>query len=102
MPAKIPSGRSAAPRSSIASPVPAAPQVAAHHQAVGKIAEPLQATGVSDDGIVESLELNPDASGLLPFLLAVQFHPERLASCHPEHRAFFRAFTQACVRHRTK
>ncbi|HYG22961.1 MAG TPA: gamma-glutamyl-gamma-aminobutyrate hydrolase family protein [Verrucomicrobiae bacterium] len=73
-----------------------------HHQAVGRVAGPLQATGTSEDGIVESMELKPDATGMLPFLLAVQFHPERLASCYAEHRALFRAFTQACVRHRTK
>lgn len=73
-----------------------------HHQAVDRVAEPLQVTGRSEDGVVESMELKPEASGLLPFLMAVQFHPERLASCYAEHRAFFRAFIQACVQHRTK
>ncbi|HLP76882.1 MAG TPA: gamma-glutamyl-gamma-aminobutyrate hydrolase family protein [Candidatus Paceibacterota bacterium] len=73
-----------------------------HHQAVGRIAEPLQANAISEDGVVEGLELKPEAAGLLPFLLAMQFHPERLASRHPEHRAVFQAFTQACVRHRKK
>jgi putative glutamine amidotransferase len=73
-----------------------------HHQAVNRVAEPLQVTGRSEDGVVESLELKPEAAGLLPFLLGTQFHPERLAARYPEHRAVFRAFTQACVRHRKK
>jgi len=73
-----------------------------HHQAVGKVAEPLQVTAASEDGVVESMELKAEASRLLPFLLATQFHPERLADRHPEHRAVFRAFTQACMRYRDK
>ncbi len=73
-----------------------------HHQAVGRIAEPLQANAISEDGVVEGLELKPEAVGLLPFLLAMQYHPERLAGRYVEHRAVFYAFTQACVRHRKK
>jgi putative glutamine amidotransferase len=73
-----------------------------HHQAVGRIAEPLQAVATSPDGVVESMELKPEAVGLLPFLMAMQYHPERLADRYPEHRAVFRAFTQACVQHRKK
>lgn len=73
-----------------------------HHQAVGRLAEPLQAVATSPDGVVESMELKPEASSLLPFLMAMQYHPERLASRYPEHRAVFGAFTQACVRHRKK
>jgi putative glutamine amidotransferase len=73
-----------------------------HHQAVGRVAGPLQVTGASDDGVVESMELKPEAARLLPFLLAMQFHPERLIDRYPEHRAIFRAFTQACMLHRKK
>jgi len=68
-----------------------------HHQAVGRVAELLQVTGASADGVVESMELKPQADRLLPFLLATQFHPERLVDRYPEHRAIFRAFTQACA-----
>ena len=68
-----------------------------HHQAVGRVAELLQVTGTSGDGVVESMELKPQAARMLPFLLAMQFHPERLVGRYPEHRAIFRAFTQACA-----
>ena len=69
-----------------------------HHQAVGKIAKPLRSTAVSIDGIIEALELQPSARHLLPYLLAVQFHPERLCSQHAEHLELFKSFTAACRR----
>ena len=70
-----------------------------HHQAVGRVAEPLQVTATGEDGVVESMELRPEAAHLLPFLLAMQFHPERLMDHYPEHGAIFSTFTQACVLH---
>jgi putative glutamine amidotransferase len=69
-----------------------------HHQAVLQPAEPLRATARSRDGIVEAMELKPEAGRRMPFLLAVQFHPERLTEKHAEHRAIFRSFTRACIR----
>ncbi len=68
-----------------------------HHQAVARVAAPLKVTAVSSDGIAEGLELKPSAARMLPFLLSVQFHPERLVDRYPEHQAIFRGFTQACV-----
>lgn len=70
-----------------------------HHQAVDRVAESLQATGTSRDGVVESMELRPETARWLPFLLSVQFHPERLADRCSEHRAVFAAFTRACAVH---
>ncbi|MCI0744954.1 MAG: gamma-glutamyl-gamma-aminobutyrate hydrolase family protein [Verrucomicrobia subdivision 3 bacterium] len=67
-----------------------------HHQAVGKIAKPLRITAVSIDGIIEGLELAPAQRHFLPYLLAVQFHPERLFSRHKEHLAIFESFVAAC------
>lgn len=67
-----------------------------HHQAVLQPAEALVATARSSDGIVEAMELKPEAARRMPFLLAVQFHPERLAEKHAEHRAIFRGFIRAC------
>jgi len=71
-----------------------------HHQAVARVAAPLRVAAVSSDGIIESLELRPGAARMLPFLLSVQFHPERLVDQYPEHRAIFRTFTQVCVLNR--
>jgi gamma-glutamyl-gamma-aminobutyrate hydrolase PuuD len=34
--------------------------------------------------------------------LSVQFHPERLADRHPEHRAIFAAFARACAANHEK
>jgi len=68
-----------------------------HHQAVARVAAPLRVTALSSDGIIESLELRPGAAKMLPFLLSVQFHPERLVDRYPGHQAIFRALTRACV-----
>ncbi|MCS7091483.1 MAG: gamma-glutamyl-gamma-aminobutyrate hydrolase family protein [Verrucomicrobiota bacterium] len=68
-----------------------------HHQAVDRVAGLLQVTATSSDGIVEGLELAAAHRTVLPFLLSVQFHPERLQDRHSAHRAIFRAFVEACV-----
>jgi putative glutamine amidotransferase len=68
-----------------------------HHQAVDRVAPPLEPSAFSKDGIIEGLQLKPEAVHSLPFLLSVQFHPERLADRYPEHQAIFRVFTQSCV-----
>jgi putative glutamine amidotransferase len=73
-----------------------------HHQAVQRVAKPLRVTGQSPDGIIEALELRPEESSLMPYLLAVQFHPERLTRAHPEFHELFRSFTAACVQNRNQ
>lgn len=67
-----------------------------HHQAIGKLAEPFAVTARSSDGVIEAMELRPDAPGL-PFFLAVQFHPERLFGKHGEHLRLFQHFVRACA-----
>lgn len=67
-----------------------------HHQAIHRIAEPLRATLISTDGVIEGTELRPEHAGLLPWYASVQFHPERLDQKHPEHARLFRAFVTAC------
>ncbi len=69
-----------------------------HHQAVGRVAPLLRVAAVSSDGFVEGLEWKPVGGRRLPFLVSVQFHPERLADRYPEHQALFQAFTRACRR----
>jgi putative glutamine amidotransferase len=73
-----------------------------HHQSVGRVARPLMVAAASDDGVVEALELKPADAGLLPYFMAVQFHPERLAARHPEHQALFDCFVRACVSNRKR
>jgi putative glutamine amidotransferase len=69
-----------------------------HHQAVGRVAPALTVSARSVDGVIEGLELKVFSARGLPFLLSVQFHPERLADRYAEHRAVFDAFVQACTR----
>lgn len=71
-----------------------------HHQAVARVAKSLRATAVTRDGVIEGLELAPVAAGKLPYLLAVQFHPERLFARHAEHLELFKTFVRACGRKR--
>ena len=68
----------------------------AHHQAVGEIAPMLRATGKTRDGIIEAIELNEEEAKTRPFLLGMQFHPERLWEKYPEFLKPFRAFAKAC------
>lgn len=66
-----------------------------HHQAVNRVARPLRAVAKSPDGIVEAVEERHPGE-LAPFLLGVQFHPERMMDRYPPHRAIFDAFIAAC------
>lgn len=60
-----------------------------HHQAVKDPAANLNVTARSDDGVIEGLE---GTGG--PFLLGVQWHPERLTT--PDARRLFTGFVRAC------
>lgn len=48
----------------------------AHHQAAGRVSDELIATATSADGVVEALEWKDKTDE--PWLLAVQWHPERM------------------------
>ncbi len=69
-----------------------------HHQAVDRVAQPLKVVATSKDGIVEAMELKDKQ--MLPFLVSVQFHPERLVDRHPEFIALFKEFANACAHSR--
>jgi gamma-glutamyl-gamma-aminobutyrate hydrolase PuuD len=43
------------------------------------------------------MELNSGAARVVPFLLSVQFHPERLTERYGKHRAIFERFIQVCA-----
>jgi putative glutamine amidotransferase len=68
-----------------------------HHQAVGRLGAGLVASAMSSDGVVEAIEMEAGLAAKMPFLLGVQFHPERFDDRHPEHRAIFRSFVKACL-----
>src|SRR5262249_24576769 len=73
-----------------------------HHQAVGRVAELLSVAAMSEDGVVEALELKGPNARLLPYFMTVQFHPERLAPRYPEHQELFNRFIRACVLNRNR
>jgi putative glutamine amidotransferase len=60
-----------------------------HHQAVKRIAPQLRVTGLSDDGVIESLESDDRR-----FLIAVQWHPEEIDQL-PWIQRLFAGFAQA-------
>lgn len=60
-----------------------------HHQAAGRPGKGLRPVAWAPDGVTEALEAEEAR-----FLLAVQWHPERMLD-RPEQRALFRAFVQA-------
>ena len=66
-----------------------------HHQSVDKVGEGLRVVARAADGVVEALEFE-DKTGR-GFLLAVQWHPERIHS-RPEQLAIFEALINAAVR----
>lgn len=65
-----------------------------HHQAVRDLAPGLRPVAIAPDGIVEAAEW-ADA-GQQAWLVATQFHPERLAPRQAEFRRLFSAFVKAC------
>ncbi|MEK5231272.1 gamma-glutamyl-gamma-aminobutyrate hydrolase family protein [Lysinibacillus sp. FSL K6-0232] len=65
-----------------------------HHQAVKILADNCQAAALSSDGIVEAMVYKE-----LPFCLAVQWHPEELATVGDQHALkLFSAFIEASLK----
>jgi putative glutamine amidotransferase len=62
-----------------------------HHQGIDTLGQGLVASAHAPDGIVEAIE-HPGE----PFVLSVQWHPERLAERDPMFQRLFDAFVDAC------
>lgn len=62
-----------------------------HHQAIRKLAPALQPMAVSEDGLIEAVEM-PDKK----FVWAVQWHPEFLFRSDAFSVALFRYFVESC------
>jgi putative glutamine amidotransferase len=62
-----------------------------HSQGISKLAEPLIAEAVAEDGLVEAVR----APGGNPFSLGVQWHPEWQPHTNPASIALFRRFGEA-------
>ncbi|HEX6131529.1 MAG TPA: GrpB family protein [Actinomycetota bacterium] len=61
-----------------------------HHQGVDRLGEGLVATGWSDDGLVEAIELPPvDEDDWTRWVVGVQWHPEDTARDDPAQQALF-------------
>ncbi|MDQ7820677.1 MAG: gamma-glutamyl-gamma-aminobutyrate hydrolase family protein [Armatimonadota bacterium] len=67
----------------------------AHHQALKAVAGALVVTARAPDGVVEAVEA-PDR----PFVVAVQWHPERMLDADPRMAALFEALVDAAGRRR--
>jgi putative glutamine amidotransferase len=63
-----------------------------HHQAVKDLSPRLKATAWAPDGIVEAVEMCGPETG---FIMAVQWHPERLFGRMPEQARLFQRFVKA-------
>lgn len=63
-----------------------------HHQAVERVAPRFGVTAHAPDGIIEAMEDNRNNR----FLMAVQWHPERIFSESPISLALLRRFVEAC------
>lgn len=71
--------------------VTASPVNSMHHQAVARVGEKLVATAFAPDGVIEAIE-----DPARPFLLGVQWHPERRQE-DAANRRIVEAFVAACV-----
>lgn len=63
-----------------------------HHQAIKDLAPDLTATSLSDDGLVESCELNDNR-----FVIGLQWHPEMMQNSKPQQQVFIE-FVRQCLK----
>ncbi len=65
-----------------------------HHQGVDQLGERLSASGWSEDGLVEAIELQVDDPYVDTWMLGVQWHPEDTAAADRAQQALFDGFVQ--------
>jgi putative glutamine amidotransferase len=71
-----------------------------HHQGIHRLALPLKASAYSPDSLIEAIErIETD---MAPFLMAVQWHPERLGLDHPLSGPLANRFIQAAKEYQQK
>jgi putative glutamine amidotransferase len=63
-----------------------------HHQAVDRVAPNFHVTSRAPDGVIEAMEANRNGR----FLMAVQWHPERIFTQSPISRKLLERFIEAC------
>lgn len=62
-----------------------------HHQGIKKLDNNFEAVMVSEDNVIEGIELKDDR-----FVIGVQWHPEMLVEKYPEYLNLFRKFIEKC------
>lgn len=67
-----------------------------HHQSIGKVGENLAVTAKSEDGVIEAIEATDR-----PWMIAVQWHPERSFD-DPSNKRLIEAFVRAAADHATQ
>lgn len=65
-----------------------------HHQAIKNLGKGLKPMAITADNIIEAVEKTNELS--IPFLMAVQWHPERMEAKNPLSYSLSRAFVAAC------
>lgn len=70
------------------------PVTSTHHQIIRDLAPGLEVSAVAPDGVIEAIE------GPGRFVVAVQWHPERMTARRPEQLALFRALVGQAERSR--
>lgn len=61
-----------------------------HHQSIAELGKGLKVSAVSDDGVIEGIELDGDL-----FVMGVQWHPERMWRRRPHSKRLFAALVEA-------
>ncbi len=90
------------PNSSLAkmANVPGGEILSNHHQGIERLAPNLKPMADSEDGLVEAIENSP--SSKLPFVMAVQWHPEHMEEKSPLSEPLARAFVKAVAESKKK